>query len=124
MKFDRKQFEYSGGYLTYGPDRKFVARFKRGGKAGFVSFLVKHFTVSEYFDMLNTVNPAAAAVGNPREYAPAEVLETKGYVCDNVKRILKRAGYPLTWAGFDAYLADQAKARAFNAGSDQLLGRR
>jgi len=53
MKFQKDQFQYHGGYLTYGLDHKFVARFKhRGpvGKADFVRLLCKYYTVESYFD--------------------------------------------------------------------------
>ena len=51
MKFQRELFDYSGGYLTYGPERKFVARFKRKGavgKADFVRLLCKYYDVEQY----------------------------------------------------------------------------
>lgn len=58
-KFDKAQFSYSGGYLTYGPDyanKKFVARFKYKGavtKGAFLKQLVKNHTVEEYFAKLD-----------------------------------------------------------------------
>lgn len=96
-KFLKSEFNYSGGYLTYGPDRKFVARFKynKRDKAGFVSFLIKNFTTEEYF--------AATAAGTI-EASPAKVMEAKGYVSLTVRRLLERAGYPATTAGKEAYL--------------------
>ena len=66
MKFETKSFNFDGMYLTYGPDRKFVARFKRGGMGSFKSFLCKNFTVEEYFTKLENSTPLG-------------VLETKGY---------------------------------------------
>ena len=53
-KFTKEGFEFFGGYLTYGPDKRFVARFKyRGGatKLGeFKAFLIKNVPVEEYFE--------------------------------------------------------------------------
>lgn len=61
-KFDKTSFNYFGGYLTYGPDRKFVARFKHRGpftKAVFLKELIKNHTVESYFDQLKTKAPLA-----------------------------------------------------------------
>lgn len=81
-QFYRNHFNYHGGYLTYGANRRFVARFKHGGKdkPGFLSFLIKNFTVEEYF--------AALEAGTP----PVKVLETKGYVPATVRKLLQ--AYP------------------------------
>lgn len=89
MKFENKRFQYDGMYLTY--DGKFVARFKRGGKTDFVKFLVKNFTVEEYFAAL-------------QKLPPVSVLETKGYVTAQVKKLLKIAGFEQSQAGLQAYL--------------------
>ena len=54
-KFDKTQFSYHGGYLTYGQDCKFVARFKHRGpftKAVFLKELIKNHTVESYFAAL------------------------------------------------------------------------
>jgi hypothetical protein len=70
MKFDRSKFQYHGGYLTYGTDRKFVARFKhRGpvGKADFVRLLTKYYTTDNYFGRLG-------------ERAPMQILMDDGFV--------------------------------------------
>lgn len=69
-KFDKSKFNYHGGYLTY--EGKFIARFKyRGGaKMGpFKSFLIKNFTVEEYF----------VAYDEGRGLPPLKILETKGF---------------------------------------------
>jgi hypothetical protein len=68
MKFDKTKFSYSGKYLTY--EGKFVARFKYAGMlmAPFKRFLIKNFTVEEYF----------ARLANLRE-TPMGILESKGY---------------------------------------------
>jgi hypothetical protein len=70
MKFQRELFDYSCGYLTYGPERKFVARFKRKGAVGkcdFVRLLCKYYDVEQYMT---------------RRYfeAPLEILIKDGYV--------------------------------------------
>jgi hypothetical protein len=60
MKFDKQAFHYHGGYLTYGSDRKFVARFKhRGpvGKADFIRLLSKYYTADSYFSRLGDRAP-------------------------------------------------------------------
>jgi hypothetical protein len=72
-KFIKEQFNYDGMYLTYGPDRKFVARFKRGGQADFKRFLVQNFTVDEYFAQL-------------ADSAPLTVLMSKGYESPAVRK--------------------------------------
>lgn len=104
-KFVRDQFQYSGGYLTYGPNRLFVARFKycARDKAAFLSFLIKNFTVEEYF--------ANYADGT----APSAILKAKGYVSTTVKRILKDAGYPQTVEGAAQHIQDGIAKRAAEA---------
>lgn len=74
-KFNKEQFNFDGMYLTYGEDRRFVARFKRGGMASFKSFLVKNFSVEEYFYKMDKC-------GHP----PLTVLELKGYVSPAVRK--------------------------------------
>ena len=91
-KFVKDQFSYNGGYLMYGqyPERpKFIARFKyRGGdKAGFLTFLIKNFTVEEYLTRLDAGE------------TPVGILESKGYVSATVKKILKQAGFAPTIEG-------------------------
>lgn len=96
-KFDKDQFNYFGGYLTYGqyPERpKFIARFKYSSrdKAGFMSFLIKNFTVEEYLGRLEAGE------------TPVGILESKGYVSATVKKILKEAGFEPTIVGKRQYL--------------------
>ena len=67
-KFINCEFHYDGLYLTYGQDRQFVARFKRGGMVAFKKFLRDNFTVEEYFALRD------------KDLAPITILETKGYV--------------------------------------------
>lgn len=71
MMFDRSEFQYHGGYLTYGPKRKFIARFKRRGpvgKADFVRLLTKYYTTEMYFNSLEN------------NLAPLQILMNDGYV--------------------------------------------
>jgi hypothetical protein len=60
MTFSKQSFQYHGGYLTYGSDRKFVARFKhRGpvGKADFIRLLSKYYTPEVWFERAKTLAP-------------------------------------------------------------------
>lgn len=77
-KFEKAGFNFDGMYLTYGEDRRFVARFKRGGMASFKSFLVKNFTVEQYFYFTETLR-----------HPPLTVLELKGYVSPAMKKAIK-----------------------------------
>lgn len=94
-KFDINQFDMGRGgerWVFYGPERRFVGRFKyRGGTAAkdFVKFLIKNFEVEEYFELLKTPNP-----NNPwkNNYSPLEVLKMKGYIHPNMRKLMKEAG--------------------------------
>ena len=103
-KFIKEQFNWDGEYLSYnmaglpnGQTRKFVARFKRnkGDRAHFVSFLIKNFSVEEYF----------------RDYdaggTPVGIMEQKGYVSKTIQKNLKLMGYAPTREGFKAYIDSQ-----------------
>ena len=71
MKFDKQAFHYHGGYLTYGADRKFVARFKhRGpcGKSDFIRLLTKYYTQEDYFGR------------REKDVAPLQILMDDGFV--------------------------------------------
>lgn len=85
-KFDKTKFT-SGEYVSY--EGRFVARFKRGHRASFLSFLVKNFTVEEYFQKLEG-----------QKIAPIAILMSKGYLLPHIKKWLKEAGLPVTPAGF------------------------
>lgn len=91
--FNKDLFDKSGEYVTYGPDRKFVARFKhvRGNKASFLKFLIKNFSTEEYFDALKTESPIP-------------ILETKGYVSKHIVDWAKRGMIP---NGYRHYTQDQ-----------------
>lgn len=91
-KFNAAQFEGTE-YVTY--NGEFVARFKRGGKADFIKFLVKMFTVEEYFAELKAGG------------LPLVILGKRGYLSPNEKKVLKASGYPQTPEGKRAYLDAQ-----------------
>lgn len=76
-QFHKDSFTYDSRYLSY--EGKFVARFKHMpcNKPGFVSFLVKHFTVEEYFAQRDA------------EVAPLTILEAKGYIPSHIMKWLK-----------------------------------
>jgi hypothetical protein len=98
-KFDKTKILSFSGNISY--DGKFVARCRRvQDSKGFVSFLVKNFTVEEYFGLLEAM-------------PPSKVLATKGYVSLTVKQILKRFGYTQDQEGFKKYIAEDM-ARQFS----------
>jgi hypothetical protein len=107
-KFTKENLSVHAGYIQYQPHadsyyegRKFVARFKyaKDGVASFKAFLIKNFTVEEYFAQLD------AGV------APLKIVEEKGYLLPHIKTWLKRDGYPVTKAGFDQYIQDRIDTR-------------
>jgi hypothetical protein len=76
MKFNKKSFSYSGGYLRYcGPEvagEMFIARFKSGRKIGgtksdFIRLLSKYYSIEDW--------AALAAVK-----APLKILMDDGYI--------------------------------------------
>lgn len=123
--FNKENFEYHGGYLTYTGDQgefnqyfeqpchptregmrkdAFIARFKYVKHQGtFKTFLIKHFTVEEYFGRIAA------------DEAPLTILESKGYVMPHIKKWLKADGYPQTQAGYKAWSAAQAEKRRIAA---------
>lgn len=69
-KFNKAEFNTSGEYLTYGQDRKFVARFKHRGpftKARLIKALCNLYTTEEYFARV-------------KEEAPFKILMNDGHV--------------------------------------------
>ena len=86
--FTPSKFEDCGEYVFYnhgGPgtchfrnERKFVARFKRGGKASFIKFLKANFTPDEYFARIF------------KGETPLGILNAKGYVSPMMKKMKKR----------------------------------
>lgn len=97
-KFDKSLFDGTE-YVVYGQDRKFVARFKynKRERTAFVNFLVKNFTVQEYFTRLESGE------------APLRIIESKGYLSANFRKLLKAEGYPETVAGKQQYLNDYVR---------------
>ena len=89
-KFVKDKFT-QGEIATY--NGKFVARFKRGGRGSFLTFLCKNFTVEEYFSRLDAGEP------------PLKILESKGYILPHIKKWLKEGDYPVTPAGYQNFLA-------------------
>ena len=68
--FKRDLFNYYGGYLTYGPENKFIARFKYRGpvkKSDFIRLLCKHYFVEDY-------------IGRLKDRAPLQILMDDGHV--------------------------------------------
>jgi hypothetical protein len=100
-RFLKDKFDGSE-YVTY--EGKFVARFKynRVSKGTFITFLVKNFTVEEYFSRLNAGE------------APLTILESKGYMLPHIRKLLKALGYDQTRQGLDKYIQDQIKTRQQN----------
>jgi intergrase/recombinase len=92
-KFDKSKFT-AGEYVMY--EGRFVARFKRGHRASFLSFLVKNFTVEEYFQKLEV-----------EKMAPLEILKEKGYILPHIRKWLKEAGLPETPEGLQLFLNRQ-----------------
>ena len=93
-KFVKSEFT-AGECATY--NGKFVARFKRGGRGSFLTFLCKNFTVEEYFSRLDAGE------------APLKILETKGYVSPRVQKLLTSLGLPPTIKGKEQYIMSQIR---------------
>ena len=89
-----------GEYAMY--QGKFVARFKyaRGSRGSFITFLCKNFTVEEYFARIDTGE------------SPLNILQSKGYMSPNVKKLLLAAGYAPTPEGEKLYIRDAIQKRA------------
>jgi hypothetical protein len=77
MKFERANFFYANGFLTY--NGMFIARFKYNtqDRAPFIAFLCKNFTVEEYCELQ----------GNGM--SPLAILRSKGYISPSMKRAMK-----------------------------------
>ena len=107
-KFTKENLSVHAGYIHYQPHadsyyegRKFVARFKhaKDGVASFKAFLIKNYTVEEYFKLLDC------------GMAPLMIVQEKGYILPHIKRWLKRDGYEVSKAGFDQYIQDRIETR-------------
>jgi len=81
--FTPSKFEgLTGGeyvFYNYRNEKKFVARFKRGGKAAFIKFLIANITPDEYF--------ARREINGE---TPLGILKAKGYVSPMMKKMKKR----------------------------------
>lgn len=105
--FVKEKFQDDGLYVNY--DGKFVARFKyaKGGKASFIKFLIKNFTVEEYFSALEGGK------------GPLQIAEEKGYLLPHIKKALKKGGYTVDKAGFKKMAQDQVDAYLARRNSSQ-----
>jgi hypothetical protein len=110
--FTKQNLIKEGKYLTYMPqgyntpyaDRKFVARFRTAGVGSFATCLRKNFTVEEYFARMDAGE------------SPLPIAESKGYLLPHIKRWLKKDGYPVNTAGYNAWFKNQMeKVEARNA---------
>ncbi len=101
-KFSKENLNDSNGWLSYGPEHKFVANFSKrgGGKATFVKFLIKNFTVEEYFALLDC------------GMAPLMIVQERGYVLPHIKKWLKERGLPQTQAGLTIMIEQNIARRA------------
>jgi hypothetical protein len=99
MMFIPSNFVDRGEYVFYNYrfEEKFVARFKRGGKASFIKFLKANFTPDEYF-----------ARREIKGETPLGILNSKGYVSPMMKKAARKtstyrwsAGYRCTKDGED-----------------------
>ena len=94
--FHQSGFNFDGMYLSYFTvegERKFVARFKTGGMASFRNFLIKNFSIQEYFSMMED-----------QDMAPLEILATKGFVMPRTAKMLKKFGFAPNAEGKKAYI--------------------
>src|SRR5258707_966137 len=104
-KFEKSRFTNHGGYVTYtdsfSGNRRFVARFKRlrAGIGPYITFLIKNFTVEEYFGRLEGGE------------APLTILNSKGYIQPHIRAWLKKAGLPVTPEGHKALIERQMAFR-------------
>ena len=96
-RFTKENLIKEGKWLFYLPaggtygDRKFVARFRTAGVGSFATCLRKNFTVEEYFARLDAGE------------SPLPIAKSKGYLLPHIKRWLKKDGYPVTTAGYEAW---------------------
>jgi len=68
--FVKKDFNFDGLFLTYGVDRKFVARFKHRGpftKAKFLKELIANHSVQSYFAELDAGKAPVAILRDANE---------------------------------------------------------
>lgn len=103
--FIKENFYPTGEYVNYrhNGNMKFVARFKhaKASKSSFINFLIKNFTVEEYFNRLE----------GERE-APLSILQSKGYLQPHIKKMLKERGYEVSTAGYHKMIANACAVAA------------
>jgi hypothetical protein len=102
--FTKENFYINGEYVDYNHSQmsKFVGRFKyaaKTSKSSFITFLIKNFTVEEYFSRMEDGE------------SPLAILQSKGYLLSHVKKLLKTAGYPATVAGLEKYILNMGSNR-------------
>ena len=104
-RFEKALFQDDGMYVHYmhNGQRKFVVRFKYGGRGTFISFLKKNFTPDEYFAQLENSTPV-------------EVLESRGWLHPSKMKACLMHGYPATREGFEQYLKDKVQMIMVNVG--------
>ena len=114
MKFKKDQFNYSNGYLHYTDDngtKCFVARFKyaqTSSRSSWVTFMVKHFTVEEYFLALE-------------DSSPLQVMQGRGYVLSHIKKWMKSDGWTdLTHEGYMEWLSQRDRCRGVETATASL----
>lgn len=102
--FQKDNFYGYGEYIDYNVSEtksRFVARFKykKSSKTSFINFLIKNFSVEEYFGRMDAGE------------APLTILQSKGYLQPHIKKMLRDAEYPVTVAGLQALIANRIAAR-------------
>jgi hypothetical protein len=103
-KFQKAEFHFHGGYLTYGPERRFVARFKhvKGGHRDWINFMCKHVRVETYFAAMD------------RGESPLAIMQRYGYVLPHIRRWCREAGLPETVAGMNTLIDRRINRQFFN----------
>lgn len=98
-KFTKETLTISSENIMFfnGERCQVIARFKyaRSSRTSFVNFLIKNFTVEEYF--------ARVAAGD----TPLKIAESKGFILAHIKKALKELGYEVSVAGREKYIADR-----------------
>jgi hypothetical protein len=103
-KFTKENLISHNEWLNYYPPGEqgpmFVARFKhmKDGMGSFKTFLIKNFTVEEYF------------AEREKGISPLPILMAKGYLQPHIKRWLEEGGYTVDTAGYKKYIADRVAA--------------
>lgn len=99
-KFTKESLTVHGGYMSYHDENgsRFVARFKYSASGTFKTFLIKNFTVEEYFAKLDA------------GFAPLTILEAKGFVNHNVRKAMRADGLKsFTTETYRAWFAERMK---------------